>query len=94
MGLDFLNNWVEKHLQSNIELLIEVLQEHDLNYCINKHFPNMYDITYKNNTYNYVPEYGRWQRVGQTKGCWYHSKNPRQFVMKYILDLPYNEELI
>jgi len=94
MGLDFLNKWMEDHRQRMFEELKKVLQEYNLEYCRNEHFANMYDITYKNKTYNYVPEYGRWQRVGQIRDCWYHSKNPRQFVMKYILNLLYDEDLV
>lgn len=87
------DNWLLKHYKKNEDELIKVLEEYGIQYQKSNFLHDAYQITYKEKSYEYVINEGRWQLVGRKKhdlDNWYHSKNPRQFVEDYLINSPYS----
>lgn len=83
-------DWLMKHFKEKEKKLIEALDEHNLVYKVSDMFYNEYEISYKEDVYLYLINYGRWQRQGQKKeDTWYHCKSPKQFIEDYIINSPY-----
>lgn len=76
---------IKKYDRNPIDLAMQIFNEYKLEYDFDSSI-NRFTIYHYDKVFIYMAGSGKWRMKNRSR--WYFSKSPRQFVKKYVLEVP------